>query len=53
MWVTWTRCQGTTDLFAVLVSDDVTLCGTRVCTEHDAILEETADDGRARAGCLW
>ena len=39
-------------LFAVLVRDDGALSGSRICTEHDAVLEETSYDGGTGAGCF-
>eukprot|EP00760_Papus_ankaliazontas_P018703 PhM_4_TR17590/c0_g4_i1/m.83131 len=40
------------DLLAVLVRDHVTVRGARVGTQHDAAVEHTPDDGRARLGGL-
>ena len=42
-----------THLFAVLIGDDVAFGCTRVGAEHDAVLEETSDDGCAGARRLW
>lgn len=39
-------------LFAVLVGDNVSLSGTRISTQDDSVLEETANDGGPSASCL-
>jgi hypothetical protein len=43
------RRQDAARLFAVLVGDNGPLCRTGVGAQNDAIFEETADDGCARA----
>lgn len=40
------------DLFTVLIRHDRTFSGPCIGTQHDAILENAANDGRSCAGCL-
>ena len=41
-----------TDLFAILIGNDVAFSRTGVCAEDDPVFEETANDGGPGAGRL-